>query len=462
MSRRPRACAARRIAALGCLAVAALVAFGGEVQAGTDSEPGGIDVVQVEGLFDPPNASLVRHAIEDANERGSTMVVLQIDSGGAVDVDVDSVVAAISESKVPIVAWVGPSGSDARGAATMLVEASHVASVSSGSSIGPASPLRLDDPGDPPARAVRDELGRLAIARGRRAAGARQLTDDRMSGDDARDAGAINLVEPTLGELIVSLDGRAVTTADGPHLLRTARVTGEGVDRRRQPNQDIRFDRLPLDGQVLHTLTSPSIAYLLFVAGLALIVFEFYTAAIGLAGLTGAIAVIAAFIGFSHLPVQWWAVGLLMLAAFGYAVDVQAGRTAAWTMIGSAALVAGSLGLYGGSARLNPPWWVLVIVIVGTLLFMLGAMPTVIRSRFSTPTVGREGLVGEMGQAEVDVSPDGVVVIGGARWRARTNRATPISAGDVVRVVAVEGLVLEVEPEGGGARDYRDRRSHAD
>ena len=44
------------------------------------------------------------------------------------------------------------------------------------------------------------------------------------------------------------------------------------------------------------------------------------------------------------------------------------------------------------------------------------------------------------------------------RWRARTNRATPIAAGDPVRVVAVEGVVLEVEPEEGGARDHRERR----
>jgi membrane-bound serine protease (ClpP class) len=66
-------------------------------------------------------------------------------------------------------------------------------------------------------------------------------------------------------------------------------------------------------------------------------------------------------------------------------------------------------------------------------------------------------MIGEDGVAEVPVDPDGVVLIRGARWRARTNRATPIEAGDPVRVVAVEGLVLEVEPPEGGAVDYRDR-----
>jgi membrane-bound serine protease (ClpP class) len=78
--------------------------------------------------------------------------------------------------------------------------------------------------------------------------------------------------------------------------------------------------------------------------------------------------------------------------------------------------------------------------------------------RFSTPTIGREGLVGEMGEAAVDIAPDGVVVVRGARWRARTNRATPVLAGDVIRVVEIDGLVLEIEPEAGGARDYRERK----
>src|SRR5262249_56395677 len=101
------------------------------------------------------------------------------------------------------------------------------------------------------------------------------------------------------------------------------------------------------------------------------------------------------------------------------------------------------LPLCGGAGRLSPPWWVLVIVIVGAVLFMLGAMPRVVRSRFSTPTVGREGMVGEEGRAEVDVAPDGVVVIQGARWRARTNPATPIGAGEAGPRVAGAGPVLD-------------------
>jgi membrane-bound serine protease (ClpP class) len=448
----------RRVTAVACLLLGGLVLLhAGEAGAQRASEKNGIDVVKVDGLIDPPNASLIHGSIEDANERDATMLILQINSGGAVDVDVDSLVRDVERSRVPVIAWVGPSGADARGAATLLVEAAAVASVSSGSSIGPATPVSLDSPGDPSDAAVRAQLRRLAERHGRDPTGAARLTKQKLSADEARRAGAIDRVEPTVGELIVSLDGREVTSAGETRTLDTAKVIGKGVDRRRQPNQEVRFVRLDLGGQLLHTLGNPSIAYLLFVAGLALMVFEFYTCGIGLAGLAGAVAMICGLVGFSHLPVHWWAVGLLMLSVFGYAIDVQAGGLGVWTGIASIALVAGSLTLYGGSSRLDPPWWVLLVVVVGTALVMLGAMTAVIRSRFSTPTIGREGMLGELGEAEVDVNPDGVVLIAGARWRARTNRATPIPAGDRVRVVAVEGLVLEVEPEEGGAEDYRER-----
>ena len=70
-------------------------------------------------------------------------------------------------------------------------------------------------------------------------------------------------------------------------------------------------------------------------------------------------------------------------------------------------------------------------------------------------------LQSELGTAVNDVSPEGVVLVANGRWRARTNRATPITAGDGVRVVAIDGVTLEVEPETGGARDYRERRPSA-
>ena len=56
------------------------------------------------------------------------------------------------------------------------------------------------------------------------------------------------------------------------------------------------------------------------------------------------------------------------------------------------------------------------------------------------------------------MDPDGVALVHGAQWRARTNRATPLAKGDRLRVIAIDGFTLEVEPEEGGARDHRERR----
>jgi membrane-bound serine protease (ClpP class) len=101
----------------------------------------------------------------------------------------------------------------------------------------------------------------------------------------------------------------------------------------------------------------------------------------------------------------------------------------------------------------------LALIIAGVGVFYVFAIPPFLRARFSSPTVGREALIGEMGAALTEVNPEGVVEVRDARWRAITNRATPVTVGDRIRVTAVLGFVLEVEPEEGGAQDYREKRS---
>ncbi|MEZ5295123.1 MAG: NfeD family protein [Ilumatobacteraceae bacterium] len=91
------------------------------------------------------------------------------------------------------------------------------------------------------------------------------------------------------------------------------------------------------------------------------------------------------------------------------------------------------------------------------LAFIVG-MPSMVRTRFATPTIGRDWMVGADGVAIQAIDPEGTVQVGDAQWRARTNRATPIPAGDPLRVVAIHGVTLEVEPLEGAAKDYREMR----
>jgi membrane-bound serine protease (ClpP class) len=428
-------------------------------QPGADPGNRVIRVVQVDGYIDPVNASLVERSIRKADPATTSLVVLQIDSSGALDTDLSDLVDAVRASAVPVAAWVGPSGADARGGAALLVQAAHLSGVAPGSQLGPLYPASLGGESS----AARAEAGAIATQLGADHGRPTTAVDGLVAGQRfrsgaAQDDGITDCDAPTLGAFIVDLHGKTVSTSLGPVTLSTARVDQNDGRPTRVPNQDVVFSKLPLGDRLVHTLTSPSIALLMLIAGLSLVLFEFYTAGIAVAGVTGALGLVGAFAGFAHLPVRWWAVALIVIAFVAFAVELQVGTLGPYTGLGFLLLVAGSWWLYGGSDRLDPPLWVVALLVVATIVFIVGGMTAMIRSRFSTPTIGREALVGEMGLAVEAVAPQGIVEIEGARWRALTNRATPIEAGAAVRVVAVDGFALEVEPETGGARDHRERR----
>jgi membrane-bound serine protease (ClpP class) len=289
------------------------------------------------------------------------------------------------------------------------------------------------------------DLGEIAVAGGDFGAKAPNLVNETVGAEDAVTLGLAKDA-PVIGNFIIDLPG--VET----------RIVGTGDGQRREPVTPILFSELTIGRKMMHTVASPPVAYLFFIAGLGLLVFELFTAGIGIAGVTGALCLILGSYGMAVLPTRPWAVALLVLSAFGYAVDVQTGIPRFWTGVGLAASIVGTLYLYDGIAV---PWLTLVVGVGGLAVGMITGMPAIVRTRFSTSTIGREWMVGELGVAESAVDPEGLVRVRDALWKARTNRATPIAAGGRIRVVEIVGLLLEVEPEEGAARDHRERRSSA-
>lgn len=401
-----------------------------------------MDVVQVQGAVDPVVARLIKDSIERAQTNGATLVILQVDSHGALDTDPVALVDAVYSSKVPVAVWVGPGKSVARGVVAGLAAAASFSAAAPSARIGPAQPFRLDSG----ARVSYSRVSADPVRDGRITRRLDGLADQRMSGAKAAGAGLIDAVAPTLGDLIIALNGKEVPTAAGPVRLTTARQVDTKDGPRQTVDQPVRFLKPGTFESVQHSLTSPSVVFLLLIVGLGLMVFEFFTMGIGLAGATGALSVAGALYGASHLPVTWWALGLLVMSTFGFAVDVQAGHQGFWTGIGVVGLLAGAFMLFGGSSALNVPLWLVALIFAGQVVFMLGGMTVAVRNRFSIPTVGRDSMIGELGEARTELNPDGVVTVRGAPWRARTHRGRPVSPGGAVRVVAVDRLVLEVEP----------------
>ena len=378
-------------------------------------------VIQIGGLIDPVMADFIGDAIVEADRADAVALVMQLDStAGVLDRgSLDTLAFRIAHSPVPVAVWVGPARKGrAFGQASDLLRAAAVSGVAAG---------------------VRVEVD------GRRMAASHAFAEK-----------LVEINAPTLRDFIVKLDG--IQPASGERLrIPTETVRREGRTQR-QVAVEVHFAKPSLIERLLHAVSSPPVAYALLVGGLLLMVLEFFTAGIGVAAATGAILAGLSAYGLGVLPTRPLGVGLIVLAVFGFAVDLQAGTPRVWTLIGSAALVVGSLRLYDG---VNIPVAWLVGVLAGTVLFMVAGMPTLVRTRFSTPTIGRESMLGEVGVATDAVDPEGVVEVQGAPWRARTNRATPIEAGAPVRVTGIDGLLLEVEPEAGGARDYRDGRGRS-
>ena len=266
------------------------------------AEPGNgpVAVVEVDGLLDPVLVDFIEDQVHAAERACAVALVLQLDSGGAVvsDGELDDLVATIEDSSVPVDVWIGPSGSKATDEAVRLVAAAGVTGIAPGSSIE-ATPTLLDargvDPGD---------LGTVGVG-------------DRVGAGRAVELDLVDSDAPVIGQFVVELPGVETEVVGG--------------DRRIADTQEVQFGGLSLVGQLMHTVASPAVAYLLFVIGLALLLFELYTAGVGIAGMVGAGALILGCYGLAVLPTRPIGVALLLLAMFGYAVDVQTGVPRLWT-----------------------------------------------------------------------------------------------------------------------------------
>ena len=143
-------------------------------------------------------------------------------------------------------------------------------------------------------------------------------------------------------------------------------------------------------------------------------------------------------IPWTTLLIEGVAIVVSILLAF--AIDVQVGIPRFWTGVGIVCTVIGSWFLFENlpGATLRPSWIALIAGIGGVMLAFIVGMPSMVRTRFATPTIGREWMIGKQGAAVGPVDPEGVVEVDSARWRARTNRATPIGAGEPVVVSSID------------------------
>jgi membrane-bound serine protease (ClpP class) len=397
-----------------------------------------VTLIDQTGTVDPLSARYVQRGIRQAELSGAEAVLVRIDTPGGLDSSMRTIIKAIQGARLPVVCWVGPSGARAASAGAFILLSCPVAAMAPGTNVGAAHPVGFS--GEVLSEKITNDaaayIRALAEQRGRNADWAEKAVRESVSitAREALELKVIDLISPSTRALMSTVNGRAVVLGNGTRVLLD--TAGASIDR----------IGMSFSESLFHGVIDPNLAFLFLVIGFAGIVYEVLNPGLNIAGVVGLILLIAAFVMFGMLPVN--IAGLvLVLAGLGFFVlDFQIAGHGLPTFAGIVSLVLGGLFLFNAevpNARVSKGLIVGIAVSMG--LFFYFVVRAVVTARRQRPATGEESLVGAIGTVVVPLDPQGMVRARGEEWTART-AGERVPAGAEVRVTAVNGLTLEVEP----------------
>jgi membrane-bound serine protease (ClpP class) len=194
----------------------------------------------------------------------------------------------------------------------------------------------------------------------------------------------------------------------------------------------------------LARISEPNIAYLLMLAGIFGIFFELQNPGAILPGVVGGLSIITAAFAFHMLPVNVAGLALIALAIVLFVLEIKVTSHGLLTVGGATAMLFGSLMLIDSPFPfMRVSLAVIIPSVVATAAFFLFAVGMGVRAQRRRVTTGREGLVGQRGEARGDVDArGGSVFVRGEFWNARSDESIEDRAP--VEVVGVNGLTLRV------------------
>jgi membrane-bound serine protease (ClpP class) len=403
-------------------------------------------------------AEYLEAGLERARTDGFDLLLLVLDTpGGHLDATREIVQTMLS-SEVPIAVWVGPAGARAGSAGVFITMAAHVASMHPASNIGAAHPVLAggkdlaEQAGKDMAKKVENDTAAfarsIAAARGRNAEWAEKAVRQSVSvtAAEALKARVVDLVALDPAAVLAFADGRKAELRSGPRVIRARDATIEPLE-------------MTVRQRTLSFLADPNVVALLFLLGTLGIALEFYHPGSLIPGVAGGLLLLLAFLAMRVIPVNAGAVALLLAGAALLVAEAYVTTHGIAGAAGATCLVIGTLLFIDKGApayRFDPGAFEMSPMVVWPTPIALGMVLgfvawKVVSSRRARLVSGAQGLVGEPGEALGAVGPGGgEVFVHGEYWRARATAEVP--RGGRVRVVAVDGLVLVVEPAGAPPR----------
>ncbi|MPZ77256.1 MAG: nodulation protein NfeD [Deltaproteobacteria bacterium] len=417
-----------------------LMAAGLSVMAQTkDSSAPHVDLIVIDGSINPAVDDFIRESIGRAKSSGARALLIQLDTPGGLLSSTRTIVKDMLSAQVPIMVYVAPSGSGAGSAGVFITMAAHVAAMAPATNIGAAHPVAGGG------QEVKGVMGEkienftasfsetIAQKRGRNTEWAIQAVrrSVAITETDALKKNVIDIVAKDIDDLLRQADGRKVDL-DGR--MTTLSVKGASVVRH----------EMSLKQRIINAIADPNIAYMLLMAGILGLYMEFSNPGVLLPGVAGALCMIMALISLQLLSFNY--AGLILIV-LGIGLLIGEAFMPSFGILGIGGVISLALGSFllfdtpNSDLSIDRSIIITAVATMASLIFAISYL--VFRSQKIRPTMGMEGLLGEIGEVRRKLSPSGKVFVHGEYWNAQADGE--IDVGERIQVVGYDGMNLKVK-----------------
>jgi membrane-bound serine protease (ClpP class) len=422
----------RRLLTTVLIAVAAAAALA--VPATAAPTPTDVRGVVLEGTIDPASAQFVTRRLRSADRSDAQLFLIEMDTPGGLVTSMRDIVKTIEAAEIPVVVWIGPTGSRAGSAGAYISASSDYLAMAPGTNIGSATPVGGSG-GDLDRKITNDaaaQIAALADKHGRNADTFRSMVTEQvnLTAQEAVAGDVAEAIAPTRAALLGQLDGRQV----GGRMLTT---TGAAVH----------IDEMPWYLRLMQILIDPNLLTIMFGLGIAAIGFELFHPGAVVPGVAGAVMLLLSFAGFAIVPFNWAGLAFIFLAFLLFALEAIVSGFGALAAGGIVSLVIGGLILFDDAEGpvVSRPGLIVTSIGLGVAFTLVARAAW--RARRAPSTTGAGAMVGHLGQARTALVGDtGHVFVDGELWAARVAGGRRIEPGSTVRVTGMSELVLSVEP----------------
>jgi membrane-bound serine protease (ClpP class) len=420
---------------LSCVAVAALLCA-----------PASAEILKVvlNDTIQPITAEYLARALDEAKLRNDQAVLIEISTPGGLLDSTRKIIEKISNSSVPVILYVAPTGSRAGSAGIFILESADVAAMAPGTNAGAAHPVLLFGPvtektDDEMKRKIENDTAALMRSivsrRGRNVEVAESavLESKSFTDQEALAQHLIDYVAPSEQDLFRQIDSKPIKRFDGK--IVTLALTGQPI---------VPFE-MTLKQHILDYLMDPNISFLLLAIGALALYIEFNHPGAVVPGTVGVVFILLAAFALNLLPTRFAALGLILGAFALFAAEAKFATHGVATIGGIALLTMGGLLLVDSpipEMRVHLVTALAISIPLGLITAFL--MTIALRARRNKVVTGSQGMIGETGTAQTTLSPQGKVFVHGELWDAVSSHDIPI--GQLVVVRQVDGLTLHVDP----------------